>query len=62
MPLGNMSGVMSLGTILIILGLMLGAVMLFERNTPGYKKASAFYGILGVAMAGLGLAIVALGL
>lgn len=57
-----MSGVMSLGTILIILGLMLGAVMLFERNTPGYKKASAFYGILGVAMAGLGLAIVALGL
>lgn len=57
-----MSGVMSLGTILTILGLMLGAVMLFERKTPGFRKASAFYGILGVAMAGLGLAIVALGL
>ncbi len=57
-----MSGVMSLGTILTILGLMLGAVMLFERKTPGFRKASAFYGILGVAMAGLGLAIIALGL
>ncbi len=57
-----MSGVMSLGTILTILGLMLGTVMLFERKTPGFRKVSVFYGILGVAMAGLGLAIVTRGL
>lgn len=62
MPLGNMSGVLSLGTILIILGLMLAAIMLFERKTPGFKRATSFYGILGIAMAAVGLAIVSLGL
>ncbi|MHB1953760.1 MAG: hypothetical protein ACYCOU_08400 [Sulfobacillus sp.] len=62
MPLGNMSGVLSLGTILIILGIMLAVVMLFEHKTPGFGKAIPFYGILGVAMAAVGLAIVSLGL
>ncbi|MCL4351609.1 MAG: hypothetical protein M1318_03010 [Firmicutes bacterium] len=53
---------MSTGTSLIIPPLMLAAIMLFERKTPGFKRATSFYGILGIAMAAVGLAIVSLGL
>ncbi len=57
-----MSGVSSLATILIILCLMLAATKLFERKTPGFKTATVLYGILGIAIATVGLAIGSLGL
>lgn len=61
MPIGNMPPKVTLGTMMTILGLVLGAVMLFERNTPGYRRVTSFYGLLGLAMTVVGLAVAIVG-
>lgn len=51
----------TLGTLALILGVVLAAVMLFERKTPGYRHVTTFYGLVGVALAVVGLATIAVG-
>ncbi|MCL6561900.1 MAG: hypothetical protein K6U87_02715 [Firmicutes bacterium] len=61
MPIGNMPMKTTLGTLALILGVVLAAVMLFERKTPGYRHVTTFYGLVGVALAVVGLATIAVG-
>ena len=61
MPIGNMSVKLTIGTMALILGVVLMAVMLFERNTPEYKHETSFWGLLGVAATVVGLSLIFVG-
>ncbi|MCL5967393.1 MAG: hypothetical protein M1516_01910 [Firmicutes bacterium] len=58
-PIGSMSILLSLATLLIIVGTGLMAIMLIERHTPGdgWIKLTSFYALLGAAMVTVGLGI-----
>lgn len=61
MPIGNMPVKLTIGTLLLILGVTIGAVMAFEHKTEGYQEVTTFYGLLGIAMTVVGLATVFVG-
>ncbi|CAB1128904.1 conserved protein of unknown function [Candidatus Hydrogenisulfobacillus filiaventi] len=47
MPLGNMNGRLTLGVLILILGLTFLATALIERKTPGVKRLLQWLGALG---------------
>jgi hypothetical protein len=55
-PLGSMSLRLTIGTILVLVGLMLMAVSVVERWTPGegWLQVTSFYGLVGAALAVVG--------
>ena len=55
-PLGSMSLRLSIGTILVLVGLMVMAVCLVERWTPGegWVQITSFYGLVGAALVVVG--------
>ncbi len=58
-PIGSMSLLLSLGTLLIVLGTVLMFIMVIERHTPGegWVKVTSFYALVGAAMVVVGAAI-----
>jgi membrane-bound ClpP family serine protease len=58
-PIGSMSLLHSLATLLIILGVALMFIMLIERYTPGegWIRVTSYYALVGAAMVIVGAAI-----
>lgn len=59
MPIGNMSLRLTIGTLLLIIGVALVAIMIIERGTPGkdWVKVTSFYSLVGASMLVLGAAM-----
>ncbi len=58
-PIGSMSILLTVATLLIIVGSGLMFIMLIERHTPGdgWIKLTSFYALVGAAMVTVGLGI-----
>lgn len=59
MPIGSMDLRLTLGTLLVLLGVAVSAIMLIERWTPGegWVTVTAFYALVGAAMIVVGGAL-----
>jgi hypothetical protein len=60
MPIGNMPLAIMSGTILMLVGIALAVIMVFERHTPGkgWLEVSTFYALVGAALIVVGAALV----
>jgi hypothetical protein len=61
MPTGNMPIKVTIGTLVLILGIFLMAVTLFEGKTPGYRKTITLFGLIGIALTVVGISVLAVG-
>lgn len=59
MPVGSMPPGVLTGTLLMLVGIALGVIMVFERHTPGegWMRVTSFYALVGAALIIVGAAL-----